>query len=76
MADIVPVAGRGKGLQIQQPQHKIASRGSFWVQREQWLRVVSMGETFCWRDIRQRDFTGGAQQPLTVLGVGEGEKIE
>ena len=27
-------------------------------------------------DIRQIDFTGGAQQPLTVLGIRGGEKIK
>ena len=32
-----------------------------------------MSETFC-LDIRQIDFTGGAQQPLSVVGIGERKK--
>ena len=40
----------------------------------QWLQVFHMGETFC-LDIRQIDFTGGAQQPLSVVGMGERNKV-
>ena len=76
LAGTVPMAGRGKGLRIQQPQHEIADQGSFLAQWGQWLWVASMGEIFCCKEIRQRDFTGGAQQPLTVSGMMEGEKIE
>ena len=76
MADIVLGAGRGEGLQSQQLQHEIEDRGNFQAQRGQWLRGASIGETLCWRDMRQMDFTGGAQQPLTVSGMREGGKIE
>ena len=69
-------AGRGEGLRSQQPQHEIADRGNFLAQREQWLWVANKGETLFWRDMRSKDFTGGAQQPLTVSGIMEGEKIE
>ena len=33
------------------------------------------GVTFC-LEMRQVDFTGGAQQPLTVVGIGNREKSE
>ena len=67
-------AGRGEGLRSQQPQHETANRGSFRVQRGQWLRGVSMGETFFWSEMRSIEGTGGAQQPLTVLEMMGGEK--
>ena len=73
-ADIVLVVGQGIGLQIQQPQHEIASQGSFWVQWGQWLQDRCKGMTYC-LEMRQMDFTGGAQQPLTVVGIREGEKV-
>ena len=77
VADIVLGAGRGEGLRSQQPQHEIASRGSFRVQRGQLLRDASRGETFFfWREMRSKEGTGGAQQPLTVVGIGEGEENE
>ena len=76
-AGIALEAGRGEGLRSQQPQHETANRGNFRVQRGQWLRVESMGETFFfWREMRSREGTGGAQQPLTVVGIGEGKKSE
>ena len=74
MADIVLGAGRGEGLQSQQLQHEIEDRGNFQAQQGQWLRGASTGETLCWRDMRQMDFTGGTQQLLIVVGMGEREK--
>ena len=66
-------AGQGKGLQSQQPWHEIGDPGSSLVQWRQWLWVFHMGEIFC-LDFRQIDFTGGAQQPLLVVGMREREK--
>ena len=71
--DNVLGVGQGEGLRIQQPQCKIANQGSFRAQQGQWLQDGCMGVTCC-LEMRQMDFTGGTQQPLTVVGMGEREK--